>query len=227
LYEHTKNQELQMEMPYSIHDRLLGDHLLSPTDHLPPEEQELPEPVKLPRNVPAIIAPKTPREQLNAAKKALADGYRRDRDPLRSSWGRVADAKRHLEAIDPKSKEYTAARPLIHEVEARLRSIEKASAVLAKRLMIRQREMLVDEFEFFYLAKGIDARVILSGTDKSCLKMECAPLSEVSIMKIVRDSDFLVYLETAGFRRVTLGDGESFVWTHDFQSGFVPPKETL
>jgi hypothetical protein len=102
------------------------------------------------------------------------------------------------------------------EVSVRIKAVEKVSTVLAKRLMIKQREMLAAEFEFFYLAKGLDAHIVLSGLDKSCLKMECPPLCEVFILKMVRDTDFLLYIERAGFRRVTLGDGEGFFWTHSF-----------
>jgi hypothetical protein len=33
---------------------------------------------------------------------------------------------------------------------------------------------------------------------------------------MVQDTDFLVYLDRAGFKKVTLGDGEGFSWTYSF-----------
>ena len=197
-----------MEMPYIIHGEILDDPLLSP-------EPELTEPEIL-RHAPEVIFRKTSREYLKKAKKALTDGYRPNKDPMKTAWGRVNDARRHLKAVDPKSKEYDEAQQLMKEVSARIKAIEKVSVMLAKRLMIRQREMLADELEFFYLAKGLDAHIVLSGPDKTSLKMECPPLCEVFVLKMIRDTDFLLYLERAGLRKVTLGDGEGFFWTHSF-----------
>ena len=202
-----------MEMPYIIHGGLSDDVTLLPLEHEITEEIIIPE---MQRDMGEQFFRKTPREHLNAAKKALADGYKQHKDPTKAVWGRVVDAQRHLSVIDPKSKEYSEARHLMDEVVARMKAMEKVSAMLTKRLMIRQREMLVDELEFFYLAKGFDARISVSGPDKSCLKMECPPLSEVFILKMVQDTDFLVYLDRAGFKKVTLGDGEGFSWTYSF-----------
>lgn len=202
-----------MEMPYIIHGGLSDDDTLLPLEHVLPEEIVVPE---IPRDMGEQFFHKTPREHLNAAKKALADGYKHHKDPTKAVWGRVVDAQRHLSAIDAKSKEYSEAMTLMDEVVSRMRAMEKVSAMLTKRLMIRQREMFVDELEFFYLAKGFDARISVSGPDKVCLKMECPPLSEVFILKMVQDTDFLVYLDRAGFKKVTLGDGEGFSWTYGF-----------
>ena len=107
----------------------------------------------------------------------------------------------------------------MNEVRTRMEGIEKVSSALTRRLMIKQREMVADEFEFLYLAKGFDARIALSGPDKSYLKMECLPLCEAFILKMVQDTDLLLYLERAGFKKVTLGDGEHFSWTHTFGPG--------
>lgn len=197
-----------MEMHYVIHGGLSDDPLLS-------TELELPEP-QINRVEPKPFFLRTPREHLKEAKKALSDDYKPNKDPMKTSWGRVYDAQRHLDAIKPGSKEYKEAQELLHEVSMRMKGIEKVSSTLARHLMIRQREMLVYEFEFFYLAKGLDARIALSGPDKSHLRMECSPLSEASILKMVQDTDLLLYLERADFKKVTLGDGENFSWTHTF-----------
>jgi hypothetical protein len=200
-----------MEMPYVIHGGLSDDPLLSP-------EIELPE---LPghRVKPEQFFRGTPSEHLKEAKKALADGYKPNKNPMKTVWGRVYDAQRHLNAINQRAKEYKEAQRLMKEVRSRMEEIEKVSVALTRRLMIKQREMVADEFEFLYLAKGLDARIALSGPDKSYLRMECLPLSEAFILKMVQDTDLLLYLERAGFKKVTLGDGEHFSWTHTFGPG--------
>jgi len=218
-----------MEMPYVIHGGLSDDPLLSQEIDLPDPQGHRIEPVlspdiELPKPQSHRIRTEqffrgTPHEHLKEAKKALADGYKPNKNPLKASWGRVFDAQRHLGAINQRAKEYKEARQLMNEVRLRIQGIEKVSSALLRRLMMKQREMVADEFEFLYLAKGFDARIALSGPDKSYLKMECPPLCEAFILKMVQDTDLLLYLERAGFKKVTLGDGEHFSWTHNFGLG--------
>ena len=218
-----------MEMPYVIHGRLSDDPLLPPEIELPDPQGHRIEPIisadiELPkpqaRRVKSEQFPRrTPLEHLKEAKKALADGYKPNKNPMKTIWGRVYDAQRHLNAINERAKEYKEAQRLMNEVRSRMEEMEKVSSAIARRLMIKQREMVADEFEFLYLAKGFDARIVLSGPDKSYLKMECLPLCEAFILKMVQDTDLLLYLERAGFKKVTLGDGEHFSWTHNFGPG--------
>ena len=218
-----------MDMPYVIHGGLSDDPLLSPEIELPELQGHRIEPVlssdiELPKPQGHRVKPEqffrgTPSEHLKEAKKALADGYKPNKNPMKTVWGRVSDAQRHLSAINQRAKEYKEAQRLMKEVRSRIEEIEKVSSALARRLMIKQREMVADEFEFLYLAKGFDARIALSGPDKSYLKMECPPLCEAFILKMVQDTDLLLYLERAGFKKVTLGDGEHFSWTHNFGPG--------
>jgi hypothetical protein len=218
-----------MEMPYVIHGGLSDDPLLSPEIELPELqghriEPVIPTDIELPKTRTHRVKPehflrRTPEEHLKEAKKALADGYKPNKNPMKTVWGRVADAQRHLTAINARAKEYKEAQRLMKEVRSRMEEMEKVSSALARRLMIKQREMVADEFEFLYLAKGFDARIALSGPDKSYLKMECPPLCESFILKMVQDTDLLLYLERAGFKKVTLGDGEHFSWTHNFGPG--------
>jgi hypothetical protein len=218
-----------MEMPYVIHGGLSDDPLLSPEIEIPELQGHRIEPVlspdiELPKPHGHRVKPEqflrgTPSEHLKEAKKALADGYKPNKNLMKTVWGRVYDAQRHLNAINSRAKEYKEARRLMNEVRARMEGIDKVSSALARRLMIKQREMVADEFEFLYLAKGFDARIVLSGPDKTYLKMECLPLSEAFILKMVQDTDLLLYLERAGFKKVALGDGEHFSWTHAFGPG--------
>ena len=218
-----------MEMPYVIHGGLFSRSIVIAEMESPELQGHRIEPVLS----PDIELPKphghrvnaeqfsrgTPSEHLKEAKKALADGYKLNKNPMKTVWGRVSDAQRHLNAINHRAKEYKEAQRLMNEVRSRMEGIDKVSSALARRLMIKQREMVADEFEFLYLAKGFDARIALSGPDKSYLKMECPPLCEAFILKMVQDTDLLLYLERAGFKKVTLGDGEHFSWTHKFGPG--------
>ncbi|HVN95243.1 MAG TPA: hypothetical protein VMT62_02340 [Syntrophorhabdaceae bacterium] len=209
-----------METSYFIHDELPDKRRLSERlrqEDGAMESHEILKAEPLPDAAEPFLR-RGPREHLKEAKKALADGYRPNRDPMKAAWGRVAQAERHLRAIDSRSKAYGEARSLMKVVATRKKAIEKVSAALAKRLMIRQREMLTDEFEFFYLSRGMDARIVLTGPEKAHLRMECPHLSEAFVHRMVNDTDFLVYLGRAGFVRVTLGDGEGFVWTYQFSS---------
>jgi hypothetical protein len=218
-----------MEMPYVIHSGLSDDPLLPPEIELLDPQGHGIEPVFTPdieypkpqgrRVKPEQLFRGTPKEHLQEARKALADGYKPNKNPIKTIWGRVSDARRHLSTINERAKEYKEAQQLMNEVRLRMEGIEKVSTALARRLMMKQREMVADEFEFLYLAKGFDARITLSGPDKSYLKMECPPLTEAFILKMVQDTDLLLYLERAGFRKVTLGDGEHFSWTHNFGPG--------
>lgn len=218
-----------MEMPYVIHGGLSDEPSLSPEIELPELQGHRIEPILSPeielpkpqghRVKPETFTRRTPNEHLKEAKKALADGYKPNKNPMKTVWGRVSDAHKHLSAINQRAKEYKDAKRLMNEVRSRMEGIEKVSSALARRLMIKQREMVADEFEFLYLAKGFDARIALSGPDKSNLKMECPPLCEAFILKMVQDTDLLLYLERAGFKKVTLGDGERFSWTHNFGPG--------
>jgi hypothetical protein len=69
----------------------------------------------------------TAAQHLAAARNALADGYRPDKDPRRTSWGEVAAARWHLKAIGTDAQEHREARELLREVERRERQMALAS----------------------------------------------------------------------------------------------------
>ncbi len=195
-----------MDVRFVIHDEFSDDSLLS-------EETTFPE-LQFSRAQPERFLRKTPQEHLKEAKKALADGYKPHKNPMKTVWGRVFDACMHLNAIDKRSKEYKEAQQLMKEVQLRMEGMEKVSSTLTHHLMIKQREMIGEEFEFYCLAKNFDARVVLIGPDKSYLKAECTLFTEAFIQKIVQDSDLLLHLERAGFKKITFGDGGHLAWTH-------------
>jgi Protein of unknown function (DUF3761) len=66
----------------------------------------------------------TSAQQLAEAKRALADGYKPNKDPKKTSWGEVAAAKWHLKTIDTSAAEYQEAQELLKEVARREKQIE-------------------------------------------------------------------------------------------------------
>jgi hypothetical protein len=68
----------------------------------------------------------TSAQHLAEAKRALADGYKPDKDPKKASWGNVTAAKWHLNAISSSAAEYREAQGLLKEVARREKQIELA-----------------------------------------------------------------------------------------------------
>lgn len=68
----------------------------------------------------------TSAQHLSEAKRALSDGYKPNKDPLKTQWGEVAAAKWHLRAIGTSAPEYHEAQELLKEVARRERQIELA-----------------------------------------------------------------------------------------------------
>jgi hypothetical protein len=77
---------------------------------------------------PALSPPLalTSAQHLAEAKKALADGYKPNRNPQKARWGEVAAAKWHLKAIGATAPEYREAQELLKEVARRERQAELA-----------------------------------------------------------------------------------------------------
>jgi len=68
----------------------------------------------------------TSAQHLAEAKRALADGYKPNKDPKKALWGEVAAAKWHLKAIGTSAAEYPEAQELLKEVARREKQIELA-----------------------------------------------------------------------------------------------------
>ncbi len=158
-----------------------------------------------------------PDEHLHEARNALADGYKLNTDPTKTVWGRVGDAKKHLGAIDAGSSQYNAAQGLMHKTILREKHIKYVCANVANRLMIKQREMLANELEQYYLSKGIFIEIELGGPDKASIKLLCPLFRETSIDRIVDETNFFDHLKKAGFNKVVLGDNEGSIWTYRFK----------
>ncbi|MCX5812590.1 MAG: hypothetical protein NT178_08610 [Proteobacteria bacterium] len=155
-----------------------------------------------------------PAEHLDEARNALADGYKLDTDPTKTVWGRVGDAKKHLGAIKAGSSQYIAAQGLMHKAISREKHIKYICTNVANQLMIKQREMLANELEQYYLNKGMFIDIELGGPDKASIKLMCPLFRETSIERIVDETNFFVHLKKAGFNKAVLGDNEGNVWTY-------------
>jgi hypothetical protein len=68
----------------------------------------------------------TSAQHLAEARRALADGYKPNKDPRKALWGEVAAAKWHLKAVGASAPEYREAQELLKEVARRERQIELA-----------------------------------------------------------------------------------------------------
>ena len=145
-------------------------------------------------------------EHFAEAKKALADGYKptgKDR-----SWGRVKDARQHLEQIQPTDKEYAEAQRLIQEVGRREAEIEKWAQAFA-------RQYYSDELEKVYLSKGMDVEVSVSGTDNTTIKLKYVLMSRPLVYQMTNDSSVTGKLRELGFKKIIFTDGYRNTWTHD------------
>ena len=70
----------------------------------------------------------TSAQHLAEARRALADGYKPNKDSKKASWGEVATARWHLKAIGAGAPEYREAQELLKEVASRERQIILASS---------------------------------------------------------------------------------------------------
>jgi hypothetical protein len=156
----------------------------------------------------------SPTEHLDEARSALADGYRVDANPLKTAWGRVSDARRHLDAIEPESPQYSAAQDLMRNALVREKRIEHVCTGVTNQLMVKQREMLASELGQYYASKDMFVDVELSGPDKTFLTLICALFCGASIERIVDNTSFFAHLAKAGFKRVAFADSEENVWSY-------------
>jgi hypothetical protein len=79
-----------------------------------------------PAPAPAPSLTLTSAQHLFEAKRALADGYKPNKDPQKAQWGEVAATKWHLKSIGTTAAEYREAQELLKEVTKRERQIDLA-----------------------------------------------------------------------------------------------------
>ena len=147
----------------------------------------------------------TPAQHLAEAKKALAEGNPEAQDPKKRSFGRLQDARKHLEAIKRDAEEYGEARDLLKEVAQREKEVKKLNLYTEKatrEFLIKRREETAKSLEKDFLDKGMDVRTTLSGPDKTTLRMEYILFSRPMVHVLVTKSEMLSELKAKGFLKV-------------------------
>ncbi|MCF6156422.1 MAG: hypothetical protein E3K36_14550 [Candidatus Brocadia sp.] len=159
----------------------------------------------------------TPHDHLMEAKQALMDGYRPDEDLAKTSWGRVYDARIHLEAIKDDSPDYAEAQRLLAEVTRREAEIERISAILTHRYLKKQREEVVGKLERYFVGKDMYVHVELEGEEKTILRMEYMFWSRPLVYRVVNGTGFLPTLKNIGFKKVIFDATHDYSWTYDLE----------
>jgi len=155
----------------------------------------------------------TPDQHLSEAKKALADGYKPQKDIMKRAWGRVDDAKKHLALIPQNSQEWGDAEKLRKEVARREKEIEKAANVITRTLIIQQRKKFAEQYESALLDKGLDVHATVVGGAAETLKIKWVLISRPLVHKLTNDSDFISKLRNLGFKKLILSDGYDSSWS--------------
>jgi hypothetical protein len=157
-------------------------------------------------------------EHLKEARNALEDGYRIDADPMKTVWGRLNDAKRHLMAIGPQAPQYSAAKGLTDEVNLRKKQMRDACASAVNEHMVSQRETMVNELEHYFVNKGIYVEIELNGIDKKTLRVCSSVFRATSINKIADETAFFSHLKRVGFTSIAFDNNEGKVKIYKLES---------
>jgi len=159
---------------------------------------------------------------LQEAKKALAAGHPEEKDIKNRTYGRLEEARRHLEAIDSDADEYDEAKKLLAEVERREKDLKKYQEVMRQaesEKMIKKREAIVKEMDKDFLGKGFDVQMELSGDEKTVLTMDCVVFSRPLVFVFVDKSDMLQKLRDAGFAEVVFSNKKiNYEWDIDLNN---------
>jgi len=161
-------------------------------------------------------------EHLREAKKALAEGNPEEQDLKKRTYGRLADACRHLEAIPRDAEEYGEAQQLLKEVAVREKDYKKSREVMeenAQKEMRKKREATARELDRDFLNKGMDVNIQLSGSEKTTIKLECVLFSRPMVFVLVDKSDLLKELKNVGFQKVIFSNKRiKYSWEIDLDN---------
>jgi hypothetical protein len=165
----------------------------------------------------------TPGAHLEAARKALAAGNPDEKDIKKRTYGRLDEARLHLDAFDRKVKDLAdEAQKLQKEVERREKDLKDYKEVMEKagrEEMIKKRKALAKELDRDFLSKGFDVNIDLSGSDKTVLKMDCVVFSRPLVYVFVEKSDLLQRLRNAGFTEVVFSNKKiKYSWDIDLDN---------
>ena len=159
---------------------------------------------------------------LDKAKQTLAEGNPDHEDLKQRTYGRLDEARKHLEAVPKKAESYQEAQELLQEVVRRERDLKKFNEVMQKaaaELAVKGREELAAYLDRDFLSKGFDVKMELSGPEKSALKMDCVLFNRPLVFLFLDKSDLLKKLKTAGVRQVTFANRSiKYAWEIDLDS---------
>ena len=162
-----------------------------------------------------------PFEHLREAKKALAEGTPDIPDPGQRTYGRLPDARRHLEAIDRKAEEYGEAKELLREVSWREKNLKKqqdAMASAAAGEAAKRRQDLAAQLDREFLTKGFDVKIELRGSAKDEITLDCVLFSRPMVFFFLDKSDLVKQFRDAGFREVTFTNKSiKYSWEIDLE----------
>ena len=179
----------------------------SPRDLQPGPPAHAPTPTSPTPTAPDPFTTMTPAEHVAEAKNAL-DEWQPHKDPMRTIWGRVADAEKHLNALPAEDQQRPDVLKLKREVDRRNKEIERLSKIAA-------REVFAKQLERTYLDKGLDVYVSLEGPEKTTLTLKFALFSRPLVHQFANDAHAIAALRQAGFKKVRLTDGYNQAWTLD------------
>jgi hypothetical protein len=154
----------------------------------------------------------SPSEHLAEAQKAL-DEWKPNKDPMKTSWGRVNDAKKHLMAIPQNTPESAKKEKLLKEVLRREKEIQKAAKIVAEKVMIQQRKDFAKKYEMSLLDKGMDTAVSTLGKNYSILQIKWVLMNRPLVYKFINDEAAMSNLKKMGFKRIVFTDGYNKTWT--------------
>lgn len=159
----------------------------------------------------------TAAEHLAEAKKALAENYKPNKDPMKTTWGMVAKARKHLEAIGSDAPEHEQAANLMKEVTRREKEIDRISKIVAQKLLTQERKKFAEEYERSLLDKGMDVHVDVLGKENTTLKIKWVLVSRPLVHKLINDESFIGNLRKRGFQKLICSDGYNSSWTVDLK----------
>jgi hypothetical protein len=160
----------------------------------------------------------SPAEHLREARNALMDGHKIDTNPIKTVWGRLNDAKKHLKAIDPQTSQFAAARGLSDEILLRQRQMKDACINAVHQHMVKQRETLANELEQYFITKGMYVEIELGGSGKTSLRVSSAVFLEASINRIAEETGFFSHLKRVGFTTMIFENNDGKVRVYKFET---------
>jgi len=199
-----------MKIPFANEDEYTNDQFL------PPEPDLIKDSVN--KQIRKSFQSLSSTEHLEEAKNALQDGYCIDADPMKTVWGRLNDAKRHLMAISPQAPQYDTAKGLADEVVLRKKKMRDAYAVAVNQYMVNQRKTLANELDQYFVSKGIYVEIDLDGADKTSLKISSAVFRVRSINRVADETAFFSHLRRAGFTSISFDNSVGEVKSYKLES---------